>query len=824
MTRTPRLSVAAPIPATFARAAFPLGGIGTGNVSLGARGELRDWEIQNRSNKGGVNPCTFFAISARPDGSDRITRVLEAWPAGPRDWAQGTAGEAEGLPRFASATLRGEYPFAQVDFDDDSVPVRVSLFAFTPLVPLEPDDSGIPAAVFRYTVENPGTVPVSVSIAGSLTHRGGLERSGSYRGRQSVEWREEPGLRGLAFDVDLAATDPEYGTMSLLTSASDASAIPGWVEGRAGDFWAEFAATGRLRPLPPAEFGREDPAWLESVDQDLWRELLTPKRRTGSLAATQVVPPGEAREFEFVLAWHFPNRVNGWDGDVLFFEDGAQPELGMTRNHYATRWPDAWTAGVYLLRDRERLERATSAFHAALFGSTLDPAVLQAVSASIATARSTTCFRVEDGTFFGWEGSDGDGGWGGSCTHVWSYAQTLAWLFPGLERGARRVEFLDETEPDGRQRFRANSRFGRPFDWPGAADGQLATIVRLHREWRFSGDDAFLRELWPAARASLDYALRTWDSDGDGLLEAFTHNTYDIEFAGPEPLTGILLLAALRAATRMAAHLGDEDARARYAALTGTAEPALDARLFNGEYYVQDVADVDERQNQVGTGVLSDQLLGQWHAHLNGLGDLLPREHLRSAVHAVYSHNFRADLRAHPNANRAFAFGDEGGLLLASWPRGGRPRFPMRYSDEVWSGVEHHVAAELVYAGFVEEALTLVRTTRARHTGETRSPWDEVEAGHHYARSMSAWSLLLAFSGVQYDAVARTLGFDPVADGTYFFSTGTGWGRATIADDSIELALDHGTLELESLELRGRRVAGPLALTAGRGPAQRMRS
>ena len=170
----------------------------------------------------------------------------------------------------------------------------------------------------------------------------------------------------------------------------------------------------------------------------------------------------------------------------------------------------------------------------------------------------------------------------------------------------------------------------------------------------------------------------------------------------------------------------------------------------------------------------------------------------------MFRHNFRPDRSHHESVQRAYALGDEGGLLVTTWPRGGRPHIPFIYSDEVWTGTEYHVAAQLIFEGFVEEGLTVVRAARARHTGEFRSPWDDIEAGHHYARSLATWGLLIAASGVQYDGIARTLSFDPIADGRYFFSTGTAWGVATIAGDEVTLDVRGGRLDLASLSLRGR--------------------
>ncbi len=92
--------------------------------------------------------------------------------------------------------------------------------------------------------------------------------------------------------------------------------------------------------------------------------------------------------------------------------------------------------------------------------------VLDAVSANIVPVRSNTCFWLEDGRFYGWEGCfDNAGCCAGSCTHVWSYAYTVAYLFPSLEREMRRIEFEVETEPDGFMNFRNFKSMGEEFIW-----------------------------------------------------------------------------------------------------------------------------------------------------------------------------------------------------------------------------------------------------------------------------------------------------------------------------------------------------------------------
>jgi non-lysosomal glucosylceramidase len=166
---------------------------------------------------------------------------------------------------------------------------------------------------------------------------------------------------------------------------------------------------------------------------------------------------------------------------------------------------------------------------------------------------------------------------------------------------------------------------------------------------------------------------------------------------------------------------------------------------------------------------------------------------------------------------RTYALGDEAGLVLCSWPRGGRPRIPFVYSDEVWTGIEYQVAAHLLWEGAVDEGLEIVRAVRARHDGTRRNPWNEVECGNHYARSLASWSVLLACGGIQADVPARRLTVSPVFDGPFrsFFSTGLAWGRLELDDDALRLRVDGGVLDLESAILNGSSLSpavdGPVA-------------
>ena len=331
--------------------------------------------------------------------------------------------------------------------------------------------------------------------------------------------------------------------------------------------------------------------------------------------------------------------------------------------------------------------------------------------------------------------------------------------------------------------FRTHQVFGHDrWMFEPAADGQPGTVIRFYRDWKLSGNDEMLKKLWDKISKSLDFAFDYWDTDKDFVLDGKQHNTYDIEFYGPNSLTNAIFFGALKAGMEMAEYLNDREHAKKYREALEKGSKKMDRILWNGEYYIQKIDDVDKYKYQYGEGCLSDQLLGQVLAHIAGLGHILPEEHVKKAIHSIYKYNFLTSFDTHHNLQRTFAINDEKGLLLCTWPKGSKPRFPLVYADEVWTGIEYHVATHLIYEGFIDEGLTIVKAARDRYDGYKRNPWSEEECGEHYARSLSSWGLIIALSGFKYDMVNKTMSFDPAInqhDFATFWSTGKAWGIYT---------------------------------------------
>ena len=778
---------------TMPHAAYPLGGIGTGTISLNASGELTDFQIFNRPSLGMKVPYTFFSLYVKgKDGSD--ARALEA-RANP-DYYKGRGWHpsyTRGLPRFSSSEMCVKVPFATIDYSRDNLPVKVSMTAWNPFIPGNDEDSGIPGALFDIVLTNVSDAPVEALAALSMGNihnfRGADAFDNPKQSKQCVnEAKTEDGLSGVFMTgTELPEDDLLYANNALLTDDPDATVCPRWHLGAwydgITDFWEHFER---------GELPNQDGSDLSDFS------AVGPMAAyVGSAGIKKTIGPGETKHLRFCMAWYVPNRTQGW------WVDRERPTM---KNHYATRYSDAWQVGRDLMKRWKELEKAGRDFSDAIYGTTLPESVIDAITANISVLRSTTCWRMPDGTFMGWEGShEQEGSCHGTCMHVWNYAQTVAYLFPRLEQSVRENEFLVEMEEDGMLPFRCFRKVGLsdPHFYP-AVDGTFGTVMRAWREWKLGGSRAYLEKVYPRILTAFDYAMRIWDEDGDGVPETKQHNTYDIEFFGPNPLSGVMELGAIRAVEKMACVMGDTARQRQMADLFDKAQKRFEELCWQGEYYIQKIEDVDKYPYQFGEGCLSDQLLGQTIAFITGLGDLLPREHLRSAAQAIFRYNFASPEGRRPCLQRQFIDDDETGLLLASWPNGNKPRFPFVYSDEVWTGIEYQVATMLIYLGLDKEALTMVDAVRSRFDGVRRSPWSEMECGFYYSRAMASWGLLVALTGYDCDVANGEITFAPhYTTGTCFWSQGDGWGTFELSEDKASLRLLYGSLQLKSLRIPG---------------------
>lgn len=764
--------------------AFPLGGVAAGSLSLGGRGQLRDWEIFNRPNKGFAPSYCFPSIRVQHGNEKPLARALEGRILPPYDGQDGLgSNNVPGLARLAETEFIGAYPLARVRFRDSQLPVEVELEAFSPFIPHDPDGSGLPVAILRYRVHNPRPMTAEVSIAFSIDNPVKPEktdRANPKADTRANEHRASSTLEGISMsNPALATDDPMRGTFVLATLRDSAARITnwrGWPKARWWNapmfFWDAFSLHGALMD-EPADFGT-----------------------VGALCMQRSIAPSSTATFTFILAWHFPHRTPGWCG----WTAPKGEESTVIGNYYCTRFKDAWDAAQYTANHLDQLESRTRAFVQAFAESTLPAAVKDAASANLSTLASTVCFRTTDGEFHGFEGAnDHMGCCFGNCTHVWNYETVTAHLFPSFARSLRNSAFGYSMDKDGGMRFRQLLPDGKERFSTAAADGQMGQILHTYMDWKLSGDAEWLKNMWPRVKKAIEFTwIRNgWDPGRAGVMTGVQHNTYDIEFFGPNPFCSVYYLGALRAAEEMAHAAGDEAAASLYRPIFEKGSHWVDEHLFQGEFYIQQVrgypadeiapqlragmggADTKEPQFQVGSGCLADQLIGQYLAAVAGLGPLVSSHNIRTTMESIYRYNYKSTLVDHECVQRTYALNEEAALMVCDYGRGERPHVPFPYFAEAWTGTEYLVASLLFYVDMIEAGMHVVTSARARYDGRKRNPWDEEECGHHYARAMSSWSTVVMLSGFHYAGDSAAITVMPRLQNRVFrsfWSTARGWG------------------------------------------------
>ena len=726
---------------------FPLGGIGAGGICIDGGARFVDWQIMNRPNVDTYNGFTHIAVKAEKDGELLDARALN----GPLrmsfmgrglhsfgGYGYGPARETmAGVPHFDDVVLKGRFPVAEYDFTG-KFPAKASLRAFSPFEPGNDFDSSLPLAMFEVTLENITVETIDYSVAFSVTNPNNREPFNKICQKDNKTYA--------LLQTSLDNYNPAFGELCLITDAKNGSFQKNWFKGAWFDgltvFWNDFKKSGKLnnRVLP------------RSGDME-----------TSVICAHFKTEPGEIKTVRFALAWYYPNFEKYWGVP----HDQPKP---VWRNWYATVFGGAEEIADYALNNWERISNSVDSFVDAMYDSNLPSEIIDAAAANLSVLKSPTCIRLTDGSFYGWEGiHPREGSCEGSCQHVWTYQYALPMLFPELERSMRELDYTYNLQADGSMPFRLQLQIGTPASrFRSCVDGLMGGIIKSYRDWKLCGDNAWLKKLWPKIKKSLEFAWSDknydkWDPDKTGVITGRQHHTLDMELFGPNSwLTG-MYLAALEAAARMAETVGESDFAVECRNIKEKGMKLAEKILWNGEYYIQKInlkdktildnykdsdpnvynsywnEEAGEIKYQIGEGVSIDQLLGQWHADLNGLGDVFDRNHVKQALESLYKYNFAEKIGDVFNPCRLYCLEDESGLLICSYPEHiNKPEIPIPYAEETMHGFEYAAACSMILNGLEKEGLRCIRAVRDRYDGKRRNPWNEIECGGHYARSMAA--------------------------------------------------------------------------------------
>jgi uncharacterized protein (DUF608 family) len=796
------------------RLAFPIGGIGAGMFCVEGSGAISHMSVRHKPQLF-HEPTMFAAIAIKGGAAKVVEGPVPEWKIfGRPATGNGAPLTSYGLPRFTDASFEARFPFGNLSLKDPEFPFDVTIKTWSPFIPGDADNSSLPAGALEYHFHNKsGESKEAVFSYNSRNFMTLPDQKGSIKKMQQGFVLSQPSINDKPF---------AEGDFAIFTDDPKAVVDYCWFRG------------GWWDPLTML--------WNTIKDGTVRNSEPVPDDAPG---ASVFVPfrlgPGEKKTITILMAWYVPYS-DLKEGGVSSSACNLSTELGIPvdtastvyRPWYASRFKSITEISDYWKQQYASLLKTTNQFTTAFYTTSLPAEVIEAVAANLTILKTPTIMRQYDGRLWNFEGSGDEGGCcHGSCTHVWNYAQAIAHLFPALERSLRHTEFCESQNEEGHQNFRSNSPISpAEHKFYAAADGQLGGIMKVYREWRISGDTEWLKKMYPLVQKSLDYCIRTWDPKRKGILEEPHHNTYDIEFWGPDGMCTSFYLGALDAFIRMGNHLKKN--MSSYQQLYKKGKAYMESELYNGEYFIQQIqykglnapdpvkasketfggeyskeaVELLEKEGpkyQYGTGCLSDGVLGGWIARMCGLPDPVDSTKLTNHLLAVHTYNLKKDLSEHANPQRpAYAVGKEGGLLLCSWPKGGKLSLPFVYSDEVWTGIEYQVASHLMLMGKVKEGLEIVRTCRERYSGKIRNPFNEYECGSWYGRALSSYGLLQGLTGLFYDAVDKTLYIDSkLGDFTSFISTETGFGTIEYRNGKVNIDVVYGSIKVEKTSIAG---------------------
>ena len=903
---------------------MPVGGICTGQLYLGGDGRLWHWDIFNQ------------AIGT---GSEHYANPLQ--PASPltQKFSLKIGDQTRTLDRagFSDVSFRGEYPIGIVEYVDADAPLTVKLEAFSPFMPLNADDSGLPATILQFTIHNTSAAVVEAVLSGDLENgvclrsranagnlcnrivRGsgfsalvcsaekpaaqpdrrpemvfedwnkatyqGWQSEGTAFGSGPVKKSEIPAYQGnvggptervanshaTAPGESIEAKDNATGKLISREFVIERNFIAFWIGGgkarpgsrfgltlvvdgqpvqtavgqdsnqmAAGHFDVRKHAgkTARLEILDDAgggwgnigvgkiwftdqlggaadlgelpDFGTMSLALLGQAADEASADATVPfaEKLSGSLGRKLKLPPGASATVTFVLAWHFPNLP----------ASGPMRDAG---RYYATRFSSAQAVVEYIAAQFDRLAGQTRLWRDTWYDSTLPFWLLDRTHANASILATSTAFRYASGRFYG---NEGVGCCAGTCTHVWQYEQAMGRLFPELD-----ILLRERADFDPKVSFKADGMIDHrgEFNAGHAIDGQAGTLLRAYRDHQMSPDNAFLKRNYASIKKAMQWLI-SQDGNGDGILEGGQHNTLDAAWFGPVAWLSGLYLASLRAVAEMAADMGDDPFAGECRTIAEAGSQNLTKRLFDDGYFINQPDPKHLDAINSGTGCEIDQVMGQGWAFQVGLGRVLPQRETRLALQSLWRYNFSPDVgpyRAVNKPGRWYAMAGEAGLLMCTFPRKdwnftnaqgkGNAGFA-GYFNECMNGFEYQAAGHMVWEGMVQEGLAVTRAVHDRYHASKRNPWNEVECGDHYARSMASYGVFTAACGFEYHGPRQHLGFAPKLTPENFkaaFTSAEGWGsyaqKINGGKLNAEISLGWGKLKLKTIALEFPATATP---------------
>ena len=716
-----------------ARSGIALGGIGAGFAELRKDGIFYNWNIFNNQPKGAgpkinlpENTMLFFIVRYEEKGKDPQLKLLQIDDGYNVAVIRNQLYEFPWLSGMETIEYSARFPFINMKFTDSDMPFDIELEAYSPFIPNDVKNSSLPAMHLNFKITSKTNNPVDVMLMATLRNAVGYDVNDKL---YSTELQDSDYKICEMSCTGMDTKESSFGTMALASLSPETSHYLGWN-------WR----------YPYYEYVLQN-GTLPNIDDTKERNIIEIDKTTGkkrplkplfsTLAVSGNLENAEVLENSFIVSWDFPNA----------YDLKLKKIVG---NYYSNFFNSATEVADYFIENREDLYNQSKNFLNNFYESSIEPFILNQINSQLNTFITSSYFDKQ-GRFGIQEGLTSDRKWAGLATNdvgMQGSVPIIA-LFPELHKsGMRVIKAMQHESGETAHVFYPgsvnNDEFWAVNGLNKRIDVNSDYVILAMRDFFWTNDKAFLEEMWPSIKKTLDYVLEKRDSDGDLQPDVNLRNSYDnVPIYGFSAYVNTKWMSAITSAIAGAKILGDSAAEKKYKEVLEKGKELFDEKLWTGEYYRLYNNEDGKEHPGMNEGCLTDQIVGQWTNQLSGLDDIYPEARVKQVLQTIMNLSYKPGF----------------GLRNGSWPGDDfyhvvvrDPALPgyMYECDQLnifWSGTELAFASFLIYEDMYDQALDVIKTVDDRYRNAGRY-WDHQEWGGHYYRAMSAWSVINALLGL----------------------------------------------------------------------------
>ncbi|NOU35764.1 MAG: hypothetical protein HOO88_03195 [Kiritimatiellaceae bacterium] len=784
------------------RSGMALGGIGAGWFEIRQDGTTANWNIFNNAplGHGPLLPILefvphsylFFVAKWQYEGEEPRMKLFQI------EESHGAASLVSHEIQYIFPWLTGvdtiefeaTFPFATLKFSADDMPFEAELNAWSPFIPFDEKNSALPGAVFDFKITSKADKKLKITLAACQRNMVAYDRPDRYYTAEAVDGEN---CRSFMHSVGhVEANHVSFGTMGITSLSADSRCYLGWEHPH--PYYERFLGEDLFPEVSDVD-GRN------KVDKETGKMRINNNRCWSTIAVQRELNSGAGFEHTFIASWNFPNNY-ARDTTKFTGRDNATFDPSRNEGHYYNNFfSSSAEAGEYIAAHHADLKSRSQAFVDAYYDSDAPDYVLDQVASNLNTMVTSSWFTRE-GHFGIVEGMAPAASFAGlSTTDVAMYGGVMyAALFPGLSRQVNR-DYAGFQNANGSVAHSIRKNFAVMDKSEGTSNrldlpAQHAFMTLRDAFW--CNDRDYLKEMYPSAKAAVEYVLTHRDMNKDGLpdMEGIMCSYDNFPMFGVASFVAGQFIVALKALAEAAELLNEKEDVAKYSALYERGRKRFEDQLWNGEYF-RLCKDENRNPPLIDEGCLSDQLISQWAAHQVGFGHLYDECKVKTALKNILKHNYRSWQ----------------GLRNCQWPQ---DKFFHQIDKDIWvdqantcwTGVELEMASFLIYEGMLDEGLMLIKNVDDRYR-KNGMYFDHQEYGGHYFRPMSAWSIINAMAGLGIKHGEYT--FAPKlnrADVKLFFAAPDTYGHFIRTSGSVKIKTAGGELKIKKLTVE---LAAPAA-------------